>query len=229
MKNLIAIILFITLFGTSQNSSTECLSSRWISLKPTEDNKNIFLPELSFDNELDLAYVIKKYVEDEVLFLYTRNLRPRKTLEKDTWNYINYDLYRESMFMGMEEPHYVISTTSSEPLVDQDGNPIITVTDEGISTFTYGIENYVLPETEFGEIRIREDRVFNEEKKEHEFKAKAIGFYINKYERVDGHEKFWIDLDQLYSVLENKEKYPWYNALINRDYRGFQYKQEPCK
>ena len=46
--------------------------------------------------------------------------------------------------------------------------------------------------------------------------------------RKKTNEKFWIDLNKLFLVLKDKEKYPWYNALINKEYKGFQYMQVSC-
>lgn len=44
----------------------------------------------------------------------------------------------------------------------------------------------------------------------------------------EGYEKFWIDLDELFEALDDKTKYPWYEAIINKRYQGFQYMQTSC-
>lgn len=43
-----------------------------------------------------------------------------------------------------------------------------------------------------------------------------------------GHEKFWVNLNELFEVLDDKSKYPWYEAIVNKKYHGFQYMQTSC-
>ena len=87
---------------------------------------------------------------------------------------------------------------------------------------------YVFPSKECDEIRIKEDRVFNKATKKYEFIPVGLSFYFKGDEFSKGKEKFWVDLNELFNVLNDKNKYPWYNAIVNKKYVGFQYRQVSC-
>lgn len=225
---IIAIVFPIVAFG--QLTDTTCIKSRWISLKPNDFNKDIFLIDSTLNDSLDIVYVIKRLVENRQLKIYNQNSGTRGTFG---WYYIDYNKEieentRDSMISN-KDPYFQISQPSYYPLVDEYGEPKVVKLTNG----TYGIEYppptiYVFQLSNCDEIRIKEDRVYNESTKQFEFKPVGISFYFkgDKYKR--GREKFWVDLNELFVALNNKENYPWYNAISNKRYQGFQYMQVSC-
>jgi len=64
MKIILKVLLIaLPLIGKSQITDTTCIESRWISIKPMEANKNIFLQNEK--DTVDLVYTLKKLVENK--------------------------------------------------------------------------------------------------------------------------------------------------------------------
>ena len=214
-----------------QLTDTTCIASRWIALKPNETNKDIFLLDTNIHQELDLVVVIKDLVERKKIKIYTQNGGPH--LLKG-WSFIDYNLeleqrMKDSSMFWIGDPYFQISFQSGYPMVDEFGNPIIHTEPNGGQSLIYPPPTiYVFPSKECDEIRIKENRVYNEISKKHEYVPVGLSFYFKGNKYIRGHEKFWIDLKELFDALEDKSKFPWYDAITSKRYSGFQYMQVSC-
>ncbi len=227
-------------FGSSQLTDTTCIQSRWIAIKHTTFNSDLFLVNSDVDDSLDIVYTIKRLVEDHKLKIYNQNDAPSGKLE---WYYIDYDEELERNLRDSsrwnDNPYFEIAHQPDEPLKNMYGEDSVVQHIVG-DVFTHGDKYvtyvtiyppaifYVFPSRECDEIRIKEDRFFNDVTKQYEFKPVGLSFYFRGYGFYRGHEKFWVDLNDLFAVLENKNQYPWYNAIVNKKYQGFQYMQVSC-
>ena len=232
MKNFIYtfILLHFSVVTFGQSSDTTCLKSRWLSVKPTIHNKDIFLLD-SIDNSLDLVYTIKKLVDQKQLRIYDQNEGPNGM---NNWYYINYEKeiemnLKQSLKKEGKDPYFEIVSEAIIPLANSVGEDSVIKNDDGSMSYVFPESKvYVFPSKECDEIRIKEDRVFNKATKKYEFIPVGLSFYFKGDEFSKGKEKFWVDLNELFNVLNDKNKYPWYNAIVNKKYVGFQYRQVSC-
>lgn len=230
----IPFLFLLTSFCThAQLSDTTCIGARWIALKPSETNKDLFMIGDSASMRLDLLIVIKNLVDEGKMNIYKANEGPAWT---KNWYRIPYDQEMEDL---MKDPmrEYVINHyfemryQSDIPLVDDYGDPIL------IYDSTTKMDHYVYPAPEIrllttlhcSEIRIRENRYFDTKTGSFQYKPVAMSFYFKDDNFREGQEKFWINLNELFNVLEDKEQYPWYDAILKQRYKGFQYMQSPCE
>lgn len=210
-------------------TDTTCISSRWIALSKTEENKDIFMLDSSFDSSLDLVYTIKSLVDSNQLNIYQQFYNPHGNKR---WYYIDYqkekeELLKDSMSLS-KQPYFEIVVEPDVPLVNIDGYDS-TIIEDGRQVFVYPTPFiYVYPARKCDEIRIKETRVFNDSTQTFEFVPVGLSFYFKGRKYSSGYEKFWIDLNEFFAVLEDKEKYPWYQSIINKEYQGFQYMQVSC-
>lgn len=210
-------------------TDTTCISSRWIALSKTEENKDIFMLDSSFDSSLDLVYTIKSLVDSNQLNIYRQFYNPHGNKR---WYYIDYqkekeELLKDSMSLS-KQPYFEIVVEADVPLVNIDGYDS-TIIEDGRQVFVYPTPFiYVYPARKCDEIRIKETRVFNDSTQTFEFVPVGLSFYFKGRKYSSGYEKFWIDLNEFFAVLEDKEKYPWYQSIINKEYQGFQYMQVSC-
>lgn len=230
MKTIIFLSLFLPFIGKSQLTDTTCVQSKWIALKPIEVNKDIFQLDASDNNSFDLVKTIKRLVESNKLKIYNQIAGPKGN---QIWNYIDYNSELEHLSKDdlniQKNPYFEITTFIDLPLPNQYGEDSIVINPDGTILTVYPTpKTYVFPAKECDEIRIKEDRVFNKSTKQYEFKPVGLSFYFNDNNIQKEHEMFWVDLNDLFSVLDNKNQYPWYNAIVNKKYQGFQYMQVSC-
>ncbi len=224
MKSLIIIFFFLPFLVVSQLSDTTCIKYRWISLKPTAENEDIFLLDSNVNNDIDLVHTIKRLVEDRKVFIYDQNTGP---FGMEGWYYIDYDKEREKMLDDSlsHNKYFELKIRAINPLINVYGQDSL----DSNGHYAYPPDRiYVFPARESDEIRIKEERVFNDSLDSYEFIPVGLSFYFEKSENFRGHEKFWVDLKELFENLENPEKYPWYSAIRNKEYQGFQYMQVSC-
>ena len=231
MRNFVIIILLILPFiSSSQLTDTTCIKSRWIALKPTEVNKNIFLLDSTFNDSLDLVFTIKRLVENEKINIYNQNHSPNGNADIYSWYNINHNRTLEerkndSIDYILSDPYFEIVVLAVEPYMSSFGEDSVSNSGELI----YPPPTiYTFPARECDEIRIKENRVFNERTDQYEFIAVGLSFYFSGGRYRRGYEKFWVDLKQLFNAIEDNDKYPWYKAIINKEYQGFQYMQVSC-
>jgi len=221
----IFLISIVPLLGFSQLTDTTCIQSRWIALKPTTANKLLFSSEST-----NIFQVIKQLTQQEKLPIYKQDNKSRGTIP---WREVYY--LHEIRFRLLDtteeekDPYFEYLFQSDTPFLDEYGDPVITVNPDGTETFTYPHarrEAYSIED--FNEIRLKEVRIYNTKTNQYIFQPIAISFYAGTDKVYGGRELFWVDLNQLFQVLDNKENYPWYTAIINKQYQGFQYMQTSC-
>lgn len=234
MRKLIILVLLFPSTSFGQLTDTTCIQLRWLALKQTAVNKDVFLLDSKWNDSLDLVFTIKRLVESDKLNIYKQNEGPRGSYGVKSWYYIDYDQemeeYRkDTSSFWAKDPYFEITVQSDVPLTDEYGDPVVITLPDGTQEYRYPAPDiYVFPSKECDEIRIKENRIYNESTKNYEFVAVGLSFYFSGGRYSRGHEIFWVDLNELFSTLENKSSYPWYTALINRNYQGFQYMQVSC-
>ncbi|MDX1651601.1 MAG: hypothetical protein R3277_03855 [Brumimicrobium sp.] len=227
MKSLIIFIFFLPLFGLSQLTDTTCIKYRWISLKPNQVNADIFLLDSNINKKFDLVHVIKDLVENDKLNIYDQNSGP---FGLNGWYKIDYDEELEKMLNDSLEGwgfdyYFQKGLNSDRPLINVYGEDSISKDGDYVYPAT---KFYTFPSSECDEIRVKEKRVYSDSLQGYHFIPVGLSFYFGPGKYWRGHEKFWVDIDELFDALENPSKYPWYKALKEKDYRGFQYMQTSC-
>ena len=211
-------------FQSFSQSDTACVKTRWISVKNTVNNAILFdtttsilrtIRDVAHENQIEL------YHEENTSFSYGQ-WYPIPLVKNNASDYISYidDRYTNV---------FTIRIQSDIPYVDEWGDPLIREDEYGVQYFVYpDPEIHIINLLDIEEIRIREERNYNELDRvfEGEFRATGISFYVkNSYET---RELFWISLDELNEDLENPIEYPWHSFIENREYVGFQYMQVSC-
>lgn len=228
------IALFFSLLSLGQLTDTTCIQSRWLALKPTDINKDIFLIDSRYNDSLDLVFTIKRLVDSDKINIYNQNSSPGSNSDINSWNFIDYNKeleenIKDTLDYWAKDPYFQITVQSDYPMVDEYGNPMLHKNPDGTQEYMYPLPDiYIFPGKECDEIRIKENRIYNESTKKYEFVAVGLSFYFSGSRYYRGHEKFWVDLSELFNALEYKTNYPWYNAIINKSYQGFQYMQVSC-
>lgn len=219
-------------FGISQLTDTTCLKSRWIALKPTAAHADIFCLDSTIETKKDMIRVIQTLVEDGEINLYSQNGGPNGKL---SWNYIDYQLEvkkanADSLFFKNKQPYFTMfGPQSDQPLSNDFGEPATRINANGVEEFLYpSREIFYFPTRIIDEIRIKENRVFNKQTKQFEFIPVGFSFYFNGDRYSRGYELFWIDLNELTKAIPKEGQYPWYDAIVNKKYQGFQYMQVSC-
>jgi hypothetical protein len=235
MKKALLLFMLIPFFGMAQLSDTTCIQSRWIALKPTQVNALIFGSDTTLSEDLDLIHVIRVLVEKEELQIYNQKNRVKSNHEwyeiefqNDIHDYINY--MSDGDAPSKWAPFFTLYGVQSDmPLTDEYGEPLTRLTAEGFEEYIYPPRDvYYYPTKEVDEIRIKENRVFNEKTKKFEFQPVGLSFYFRGSDYYRGHEAFWVDLVELQKALKNNTNFPWYKSIYEKNYQGFQYMQVSC-
>lgn len=228
------ILLIIPLWTSGQLDDTSCVYARWIELSPTELNAKIFGLDSNLSARKDLVQVIKTYVELGQLNIYKQKIEVDGRMR---WKYID---YKEEVDNAISNPLNISNWTpyfkrlgplSDSPICcDEFGEPLIRVRQDGF-------EEYIYPEREVFElftknvdkIWIKETIQYNVETKTNEFVASDIAFCVAESKDERAHDLFWVNIEEFFDLLENRNSYPWYNSIITKQYFGFQFKQTSCE
>lgn len=233
MKHYLLATLILSQLSFGQLTDTTCIKSRWIALKSNSVNSDIFSRDTTLGIENDLVHVIKKLVENRSLKIYNEGEVPYGGA--NNWYPINYQEElntnsKDSIYhYWSKDPYFEIVVVSNIPLADIYGEDSIIVTSDGISIYVYPPPKvYVFRTYQCDEIRIKEDYKLNETTHKFEFIPVGLSFYFKGNENRGGHEKFWVDLKELFGAIQDKSKYKWYESIVNKKYQGFQYMQVSC-
>ncbi len=233
MKIIVLLLLFLPCFGIAQLTDTTCISARWIALSPTEKNATIFGLDSTLAEEADLIRVIQRFVENNELRNYREEKDPNGNHE---WYFID---YQKELHNAIDDtnnwddwrPYFTMYRPQPDiPIVDEFGEPMT------MFNPATGFEEYVYPTREvyyfatkqIDEIRIKEKRILNPSTNQYEFVPVGLSFYFKSDEFYSGYEVFWVDLRELFKIIDEKNKYPWYKTLSKKEYQGFQYMQVSC-
>lgn len=170
-------------------------------------------------------------VEAGKLNIYLKTLHPNG---REEWSYIDYEeevdkAKNDTANHQNWRPFFTFEYLSDIPITDEYGEPLTQLNEEGFEEYVYpGVDVIHYNTFDVDEIRLREVMVFNYDTKVSAFQAKLMCFYFQDYKQDAKYEMFWVDIDELFAALENKEMYPWYLVLKNRTYEGFQFSQLEC-
>jgi hypothetical protein len=220
------LFIMLPLVGKGQVSDTTCIQTRWIALKANDANKVLF----DSTKTIELISTIKQLVISQELSLYKMN--DSRGLLK--WNWINYNYELQNNLadttVESKDPYFEYLYQSDTPLYDENGDPIIILHPDGTETYIYPhLQRTSYTSFDCEEIRIKEERTLNSKTNTYYFKPTGIGFYLGNDKIYGGEEMFWVDLNELFKILKDKEEYPWYDIIVNQKYQGFQYMQTPCQ
>ena len=230
MKKAILILLCTPLFGIAQNSKNDCVEARWLQIENNETNQKLFLSGADDHEEQDLVKTIHRLVQEDKINIYQQDL---KTSNTDLWVKIDYKkelkaVKADTSYEFAKDPYFEIIRQSDVPLADEYGEPLIRTNEAGIQEFVYPpAEPYVYSVSDCENLRIFEQVLYNKQKGDFEAQATGIGFYMIYPDR-EGEVKFWVKLDELYAALDQKEDNPWVEALVNKEYRGREYRHKYC-
>jgi hypothetical protein len=233
-KNLLRSIILFTLMlpflSKSQENESTCIKSKWLSLELNEENQDIFLAEPNMDASSDIVFVIKALLGQDKLKIYEQSALASGA----AWSPIDYKAIIKKNQNDPTQPlpinpFFERVRQSDLPLVDENGDALIRVNEEGISEYVYPpIESQAFLSNDCDEIRIKEDRVFNEVTKKYEFVPVGVAFFFRSYGNDQPKELFWVDLNELFKAMDTSMDYSWAAALREKRYAGKQYMQIAC-
>lgn len=154
------------------------------------------------------------------------------------------------------EPFLITDLHKEGRLVDENGDPVIETLGDGTRMYAYPDQvnfkvqpqihaidekgnlvpfpsgdpmNYCISELAISELRVVESKSYDSEtgKYSDEFHVSRIAFCMNSSATYQ--EQLWVDLLSFFENMENPEQNPFYVLLTERAYKGFEYKQTPCK
>jgi hypothetical protein len=222
---LIILLCFLPTLCLGHYTDTTCISARWIALKNNDINHGIFGQDSILVDSMDIVNVIRKLVEAKKINLYHSSGAPGDTKELSIFNHLDivdwYNSEVDSLFQS--DPFFEISVQSDYPMVDEYGDPVIVTFPDGTQAFQYPpphISRYTSGECQ--EIRIKEKYVSDLDHISSKFEPVAISFVVR------GTHLFWVDLQELWSQLDQNSNYVWMNMIKKQEYQGFQYMQRSC-
>src|SRR5690554_1702185 len=236
MKNIFSFILIaISLNGNSQISDTSCIESRWISIKPIQANKNIFLQNMDKADSVDLVFIIKSLVEQEKMNIYKHKHSSHVNSNIRSWFNVDQrvsvcEKENDVIKLPFSEPYFEIIGYPVDPYMNSNFGDSVVISPDGKITKVYP-PPYIIESLQArycDEIRIKESRIYNKKSKRYEFVPVGLSIIKKQPSYSDQFKIFWVDLEELFNTVSEKDKYPWYNALKNKEYQGFQYMQVPC-
>ena len=203
----------------SQLSDTSCIKSKYFIIQPSEKNRPLFEFNTNYTDSnfirIVLSLIFKNQIKIHDEKAWNSDYPPKIEFSNDIKNELN--VFTKNYWL-------YIHKSAKKPFNTIYGDDSVFVQNDGTIIGVYPPDEiFPCQLTDFSEIRIKEDRIFNSEQKQYLFVPTAIGFYFSKF---DGY--FWIDLFELESLLKDKEKYSWYNLIYNKKYVGFQYYQLAC-
>jgi hypothetical protein len=196
---------------------------RWVSLKNTPQNKRLFSTNEEFTTMTDilqsLAAVNSLGVNNE-----SRN-PPNYEYNWYKVPYIEEKTDLESISENPMEVEFILSDQSTIPLTNEYGDDLTKVNDEGEEEYLYPQPRvFWLSYKYLEEIIVKEDYYYDHLGPEPIISV--VGFsFVMKYPGQEAREIFWIDMNNLSEKIDNLEELNWYNALLERDYEGFNFLQ----
>jgi hypothetical protein len=210
-------------FLFSQLTDTTCLKSRWISITPSTRNEFLF-PE---DNENNIFFKILELAVNEKIDLYwkfscddssEKYILPHIKFQKDTIHVCKGCLINQN-WIELIISFDLLSNNIGEDsiIIDEKGEPKLAYPPTLHWNFDINSIKHVI---------IKEDNIYIKEIDNVDFTVSEIGFEIQSYNTEA--KIFWVDMKELKWAMKMEPVYIWYNRLIKRDYRGFQYAQKSC-
>lgn len=214
------IVLFC--FVGFSNCFSQLPKSRWISIKPTLENADLF--GLDTTDKLDIVSVIKLYAQNRRLDLFHE--APKEYINRFLirFNYLDsLKSYRNSYpDSWLSDPFFEAGIFSDSVLQNSYGEDSLQMLSNGEIVAIYPNPTpYEYRTSHCSEIRIKEVKgiVTN-------FQTKSSYYPVEIAFCIDGKVKFWMNLSDLFDVIDFRKNYKWYDFIINQQYKGFQYMQE---
>lgn len=227
MKTLVLFFgLSIVLYSNAQLTDTTCIKSRWLAVKNNKQNHPLFQYNLENIDESLLGQV-KYFAEKNLLNIYSTRYNFN---ERQSWYAIpdverHIDLYQNDTIITSKEDYFSISVQSDVPEVDENGEPMVTMSEDGTLYYLYPqAVVYEFTMKDIVEIRIKETRLDPQNSSEN-FEISGFSFCHNFNGIIT--ELFWIDAIEFKRLLTS-DHYFWYNFLFKNQYTGFQFMQTSC-
>ena len=208
----IVLILLVRVNSFSQSNNSDCIQSRWISLKLSTENAALFSNESKKSMLASIQKMYEENSEQHALLIYNKknnSMSQQCRLTKD----VNED--------------YTLLEESTTPLANMYGeDSTVTLNDGNISFIYPPSKEFKFSSKDVVEIRMKEDRILNKETNQYVYVP--IEFSIVVLRNGFNMEVFWIDVREL--IRDPSNKYTdWAQTILNKKYKGFQYQQTPCQ
>ena len=214
-------LLILTVFFFQQLSAQNdsCVTTRWLMLNEESNSKDFH----GFWNKSEFWADVQTITNSgKILWFseYDNFFEPVKlyfpawfTVELDSTNYKVMKYYPVIRY-------FALHTSTERPLVDRNGEDPIVINTQGMLEYVYMGDSVSLFNESWPTLLIREDLI------EGKFRATGISFYT--YGHRSGGPGLWLDLQTL-SDYYLTQKPEWLEALEEKYYKGFQYKQVGCR
>lgn len=222
------IFLFILKSVFSQITDTTCIKSRWLALKNDKNNQALF-DTSKIEGSLNIYETIRELALTNKLKIY--DFAPHNDYNNE-WDKVELNYFGvncnsvDNQYESSKTDFFEIKILSISPLINIYGEDSVSFGKDGNVYYKYPPPNYY--RFNLGDVkvlRIKEEKIISDSGL-NEFKPVSLSFYIERNGKT--RDLFWIDLEELFSLMKNKTKPKWYKTLVDRNYSGFQYMQTAC-
>lgn len=210
----VTLTIILTINLHAQKPTQECISERRISIKVTPEIK------LKLKKNGDLISFIKSAAAKDELAI--NRVSADAFMPIVPMNYIYNSKYELIDSIGIAD-YFRVLEPASMPLVHDSGEPVTRKNASGALEYVYPAPEVLELNVDLlSEIRIREVRIENQK----EFMPLEIGFYTSSV--YMGNEPFWVNVNDLYELQNDKTFISGHDFFMNKEYQGFQYRQKEC-
>lgn len=224
---LIIAILSVISLGRGQSTDTSCVEVKWVNVKVESIDSALFLSMIKTIEELTVN-------GEGIYFLESTDISQKRkfyphiiaNIKKDS---LRYDVDFTYPYRG-KESSFIVAMDGYYTFCDENGkNQTVyeyyeDYPDSKSEVYVYPPRSfYEFVPSKIKEVRVRQKKVWNDQKEEFEFITEAISLYPNY--GFSGKLECWIDLNKLQLLVEESS---WINFFIEQEYDGYQYMQTNC-
>jgi hypothetical protein len=222
------ILIFSILFAWSANgqlNDTSCVQTKWCQVSRQEK------PEIFDTTTFNLIDSIKHKVYSRQMKIYSENVLLSNKGDLKEIPYVEVELNKKTKDTIYKKPisdYFEIRIEYLNPLLDNDGEPLIHTNKKGKKIFIYpDPEIYKFTMDFVDVIRIREEKTYDSTS--NSFQFRPIAFCLNLDYDIYGQELFWVYFKDLKDAFQGIDKIPIIEMLETKTYDCKQYDFIPCK
>ena len=223
--NLLIFSILLTLSAHGQLNDTSCVQTKWCQVSRLEK------PEIFDTTTFNLIDSIRQKVYNKQLKIYTENALISNKGDLTEIPYLDVELNKKTKDTIYKKPiseYFEIRIEYLNPLLDNDGEPLIRTNKKGKKSFIYpDPEIYKFTMDFVNIIQIREEKTYDSLTNSMQFKPIAFCLYLDF--DIYGHELFWVFLKDFKEAFQGINNVPIIEMIETKTYDCRQYDFIPCK
>lgn len=223
--NILIFLILLTWSAQGQSNDTCCVHTKWCQVSRLEK------PEIFDTITFNLIDSIRHKVYKRQLKIYSENILIPNKGNLTEIPYLEFELNKKTKDTIYKKPisdYFEIRIEYLNPLLDNDGEPLIRTNKKGKKSFIYpDPEIYKFTMDFVNVIRIREEKTYDSITNSFQFRPIAFSLYLD-YE-IYGQELFWVYLKDFKEVFQGINNVPIIEMIETKTYDCIQYDFIPCK